>query len=346
MKPAKLSPALQSILKKTPLASRSELDRVMRGDLEFGAEQYARQAMFDGGASWSVYFALQTELGRGWEESVHHLPQASCESLAKWAFAEGRDDVGVMAIERILEADDAPTGLRDLVDPYVQATINAWGRDAGAEALARIESKVPRAPAKAPPTSTVLGSAFRIVPCADRSRHSFGGFDLEMPDCPACGDKLRLWFSLDVEAEPSLLSSLPGWSMFPLMGCGSCRVWMFQIDYQLDVDTTAAQIVRVHAESDAVRASAQARARTPPIPRTNAMLVFNNAATAVPEPVVGGEPHFGGMPRAVDCWGCRKPMRFIASMATPRGFTPAVTISGWQDHFACAACRTVSVVPQ
>jgi hypothetical protein len=190
-----------------------------------------------------------------------------------------------------------------------------------------------------------MGSTFRIVPCADRSRHSFGGYDLSMPDCAACGDKLRLWFSLDVEAEPSLLSLLPGWAMFPLLGCGSCRVWMFRTDYVLDADTTKVDIVRVHAEVGDLRAAAQARVKSAPIPRANAMLVFANAPTPSPEPVVGGEPHGPSPQKAVVCWVCSGAMHFIASMASPRAFLPSVQMAGYQDHFACGACRTLSVMP-
>lgn len=344
MKPAKLSPDLQAIVKRTPLASRAEADRLLRGDLELGADQYARQAVFDGGASWKVYFAIEAEIGRPFEESVHRLPEASCESLARWAFAEGRDDVGVIAIDRLLEADEAPPGIRDLADSYVQATMNAWGKDAGAEALARFEAKLPRAPRQEARATGVKGSTFHLVPSADRSRHSFGGYDLAMPDCAACGDKLRLWFSLDVEAEPSLLSLLPGWAMFPLLGCGSCRVWMFRSDYALDADTTKVDIVRIHAEPGDLRAAAQARVKSAPLARVNAILVFANP-TSLAEPVVGGAPHGGSTAKPVVCWVCNGVMSFIAAMASPRAFAPAIQMTGYQDHFACGSCRTVSVLP-
>ncbi|NUO53168.1 MAG: hypothetical protein HOV80_30330, partial [Polyangiaceae bacterium] len=345
MKPAKLSPDLQAIIKRTPLASRAEADKLLRGDLELGAEQYARQAVFDGGASWKVYFAIEAEIGRPFEESVHRLPEASCESLARWAFSEGRDDVGVIAVDRLLEAEEAPAGIRELADPYVQATMNAWGKDAGAEALARFEAKLPRAARPEARTAGVKGSTFRLVPSGDRSRHSFGGYDLSMPDCAACGDKLRQWFSLDVEAEPSLQSMLPGWALFPLLGCGSCRVWMFRSDYVLDTDTTKVDIVKIHAEPGDLRAAAQARIKSSPLPRANAMLVFANAPTSSPEPVVGGEPHGPSNTRAVECWVCNRAMSFIGAMASPRAFAPAIQMTGYQDHFACGRCRTLSVMP-
>jgi hypothetical protein len=66
-------------------------------------------------------------------------------------------------------------------------------------------------------------------------------------------------------------------------------------------------------------------------------------------PQVGGVPAWTQDAVRVYCPSCRNEMAFVASMANPVGFTPQIAVnneSGFQYHFACAACRRLSVVAQ
>jgi hypothetical protein len=343
MAPAKLSPALQTLIKRTPLASRADADRLLKGDLEHGAQKYARQALVDGGESWKVYFALEGEIGRGFEASVDLLPVTSCEPLSRWAFDNGRDDVATRAYRRLLDSGAVPSSARDLAERFVATVRDAQGEGAASEAKALVDRALP------PPVAVRARSeapCFRVVPSAQRSPHSFGGYDIAMPPCAGCGEKVRLYFAFDVEAEPTLFSVVPSWVMFPLLGCGSCRAWTFRTDYKLDAETTAAKIVRVYADPEALRAAAHVRVPTPILPRANATLVLMTTESAGPEPLVGGDPHWRGNPQSVSCWECNRPMTFVASMGSPRGFSPPVSIEGLHDHFACDRCKTLSVIAQ
>lgn len=339
----KLSPALQTLIKRTPLASRADSDRLLKGDLEHGAQKYAHQALVDGGESWKVYFALEGELGRGFEASVDLLPITSCESLARWAFDNGRDDVAIRAYRRLLESGAVASTARDLADRFVGTIRDVQGEGAAVEAKALVDRALPplvavRRRSEAP--------CFRVVPSSDRSPHSFGGHDIAMPACEGCGEKVRLYFSFDVEAEPSLFSLVPTWAMFPLLGCGSCRAWSFRTDYKLDAETTVARIVRVYADAEALRVAGHVRTPTPILPRASASLVLLTGESSSPEPLVGGDPHWRGNPQSVTCWECNRPMKLVASLATPRGFKPELTIEGFHDHFACDTCKTLSVIAQ
>ena len=337
----KLSPSLQTLVKRTPLASRADADRVLKGDLEHGAQKYAKQALVDGGDSWKVFFALEGELGRGFDASVGGLPVTSCESLARWAFDNGRDDVAALAYQRLLESGAAASSARELADRFVQTVSDTQGPAAGTEARALVERALPAAVASRARSEV---PTFHVRPAKDRSPHSYGGYDIARPPCSACGEKLRLYFSFDVEAEPTLVSLVPSWAMFPLVGCGSCRAWMFRTEIQLDQETTAATIVRVYADPEALRAAAHSRTPTPVMPRANAALVL--ATDGGVEPTLGGDPHWRGNPQSVSCWTCHQPMVFVAAMATPVGFEPSVAITGWHDHFACDRCRTLTVIAQ
>lgn len=339
----KLSPALQATIKRTPLTSRADADRVLKGDLEHGAKKYAQQALVDGGESWKVFFALEGELGRSYEASVDLLPITSCESLSRWAFANGRDDVATRAYRRLLETGAVPSTARELADRFVATIRDGQGEAPAAEAKALVDRALP------PPVVVKRRSeapCFRVVPSNDRSPHSFGGADIAMPACHGCGEKVRLYFSFDVEAEPTLFSLVPSWAIFPLIGCGSCRAWTFRTDYKLDAETTTAEVVRVYADAEALRVAGHVRTPTPILPRANASLVLTSGEETTPEPLVGGDPHWRGNPQSVTCWECNRPMKLVASLASPRGFTPAVSIEGFHDHFACDTCKTLTVIAQ
>ena len=141
----KLSPALQTLVKRTPLASRVDADRVLKGDLEHGAQKYAKQALVDGGESWKVFFALEGELGRGFDASVAGLPVTSCESLARWAFDNGRDDVAALAYRLLLESGAVPSSARELADRFVQTVSDTQGPAAGSDARALVDRALPAA---------------------------------------------------------------------------------------------------------------------------------------------------------------------------------------------------------
>jgi hypothetical protein len=68
-----------------------------------------------------------------------------------------------------------------------------------------------------------------------------------------------------------------------------------------------------------------------------------------------GRPQIGGTPAWVQnalrvfCKTCREEMVFVAANATTSDFEPEIWInngSGFQYHFACDACHTVSVIAQ
>lgn len=153
----RLSPELQKLVKRNPLPSRAETDRVLKGDLEFGATRYSVEAA-SSPAAWAVYFAIEGENGRSFEQSIASLHPSVCADLARWGFDEGRESVGVVAYRRFLEMSKKRrgracgahrTGARRAtsraagpVDPA------AWSRLAG---LSRREHPTARCSAQASP---------------------------------------------------------------------------------------------------------------------------------------------------------------------------------------------------
>lgn len=192
-----------------------------------------------------------------------------------------------------------------------------------------------------------------LVPGPPDSPHLFGSDLWRMPACLGCGHTVRAWFTLDLAAVPSLQAALPGWRYFPLLGCVDCMVWMGRHDYTVDPIGRAVELVNVAIST---RQYGQAHDTTPPIPAQPAALAWRRPLSSdgvlddPPQaPQVGGAPSWTQDATRVYCPACRMEMVFVASMANPQGFVPAVPInneSGFQYHFACSECRRLSVIAQ
>ena len=66
-------------------------------------------------------------------------------------------------------------------------------------------------------------------------------------------------------------------------------------------------------------------------------------------PTVGGALPWIADPLDVRCRRCKDEMTFVAAMANVEGFDTYVPInneSGYQYHFACDTCHTLSVIAQ
>lgn len=189
-------------------------------------------------------------------------------------------------------------------------------------------------------------SGERLVPSEDPSPHTFGGDLLELPDC-RCGRRIRSVFVLDVREISLLHDRLPRWSLVPLLACADCVDWMLRRDFAFE--GRALRLVGVHG-------AFQACDPTPPVAPLStrpARLVPN-----LPDEQgfadwrytqVGGVPFWVQGPRRVRCRSCREEMVFVAALASSTGFEPYVPInndSGFQYHFACNECRTLSVLGQ
>lgn len=191
-----------------------------------------------------------------------------------------------------------------------------------------------------------------LVPRED-GPHAYGGDAWRMPACRGCGHPIHAWFTLDLEAIPSLQPALPSWRYFPLLSCIDCMVWMGRHDYVIDPVGRTVELLNVGIST---KEYGKANVTTPPIATQPAALasrepVIDEALEEDPPdaPQVGGVPSWTQDATRVYCPACRNEMAFVASMASPQGFTPAIPInneSGFQYHFACAGCRRISVLAQ
>ncbi|MFO0546873.1 MAG: hypothetical protein U0271_00730 [Polyangiaceae bacterium] len=452
MRPAKLSPELRSLLGRCPLPRRQDGDRILRGDLESGVDRY-RELGVAGKSSdewWTVFFALEGELGRGFEQSVLTLDTPARLSVARWAFEQGRVDVGLLAYRSFLEdgaakpevadalryIDHAATSLgpiegaraadavlAKLDSPEIRlCSVEHWlaagnpneaklriaGRGAAAEdwaILAIVEARLgnppgvqralenaakrrfvspiieramldatktndagwarlkaasaalPRSPSAsggarpAPAPVPAVRRGALLFPANDRTPHSFGGFDLFMPPCAACGQPIRQWFLVSVEEDFELGRVLKQIRELPLMSCGACDAWRFRHDYAVDADGTTLTLLAVHADAAALARAASSLRPIPSIARQNAMLI--NRASLSSEPpystFVGGDPPWLGVPLDINCPRCQRSMLFVAALGQVSQFKPPMSFNGgvgYQLHFACDPCRTLSVIPE
>jgi hypothetical protein len=199
----------------------------------------------------------------------------------------------------------------------------------------------------------------RLKPVDAKSPHWFGDRTFEMPNCRGCGHRIREWFVLDIREIPNLSQLLPSWTLFPLLGCMDCSVWMGRHDYEIDLDRLVVRLVNL---TISVTQFGEAFDTMPELSKQPARL-----ATIEPMRVadchscddlldlfdsgtqVAGTPNWAQDPERVYCRSCREEMEFVAAMASVDEFEPYVPInneSGYQYHFACDRCKTISVIAQ
>jgi hypothetical protein len=120
--------------------------------------------------------------------------------------------------------------------------------------------------------------------------------------------------------------------------------------------------MRIHLEDVAIgtKQFGSAFGTLPPIPKQYVQLEWlppnlnpsaqdSNEAYSAERPQVAGYPAWVQDPQHVFCKTCRRGMVFVAAMANTTGFDPYIPINnegGFQYHFACNSCRTISVIAQ
>ena len=198
----------------------------------------------------------------------------------------------------------------------------------------------------------------RIRPSTEPSPHCFGGQSLAMPACHGCGHPIRAYFVLDVRAEPRLAAVLPGCPWFALMGCHDCLMWMGRHDYELLVDERAVRLVAVGLSRELYGEANDDGTELPHVPVRLDWLAprsvaddeeVDDADIGEEEPQVLGAPRWTQSPERPICRRCKEVMMFVAAMASTKDIGDYVAInneSGFQYHFACNGCRTVSVIAQ
>ncbi len=187
----------------------------------------------------------------------------------------------------------------------------------------------------------------RVVPGDEPSPHTFGGDALTLPDC-RCGRRMRAAFVLDLREVASLRARLPRWEHVPLLTCTDCVEWMFRRDFLVERLTVRLLGVVGAFQPCRLRDPAE-RLSVRPV-RLQAVRVTDEEELPDWEHTqVGGAPPWVQGPRRMRCRLCRDEMIFVAALASTKGFEPYVPInneSGFQYHFACNGCRTLSVVGQ
>jgi hypothetical protein len=177
--------------------------------------------------------------------------------------------------------------------------------------------------------------------------HWHGGETFTMPGCRGCGHPIRQWFVFDLREIPHLRESLPAWTLFPLLGCADCAVHMGRHDYEVDLEALEVRLVNVGIS---VTEFGKAYDTLPPIPQQYVRLEKDSGdEEAWEQPQIGGAPNWTQQPQRVFCRACRSEMIFVGAMASTTGFQLDVPInneSGYQYHFACSNCRTISVIAQ
>ena len=196
-----------------------------------------------------------------------------------------------------------------------------------------------------------------LLPCHKKSPHWFGGEEFDMPQCHGCAHPIRQWFVIDIREIPPLREKLPAWSQFPLLGCMDCMVWMGRHDYRLDFPTMKILLDNVATMTNRF---GDVFGTLPPIPKQYVQLEWLapnlnpsakdlEAAAPWDRPQVAGTISWVQSPEHVFCRNCREEMVFVAALASTTGFEPYIPInneSGFQYHFACNSCCTISVIAQ
>lgn len=197
-----------------------------------------------------------------------------------------------------------------------------------------------------------------VVPSSRRSGHSWGGKLWKTSPCRGCGHDIRVWFTIDLGDVPRVQLRLSRWRWFPLLGCVDCMVHMGRHDYAVDPEQRAVTLENVAIDCCKFGTPFET---APDIPEAPAALKWLKPIsgqeaeeagyhpTGFGKALVGGEPYWTQNPLRVWCPGCRGEMVYVAAMTTAEEFEPRITInndSGFQYHFACGACRKLSVIAQ
>ena len=197
-----------------------------------------------------------------------------------------------------------------------------------------------------------------IKPSRSKSAHWFGGSTFAMPSCKGCGHPIREWFVLDIREIDGLRERLPSWSLLPLLGCVDCMVWMARHDYAVDGDELEIRLLDV--QLPAIKKYSKPYGTFPEIKRKYVRLEPLPPRDVAGDeelqddysevgPLVAGVPPWIEEPVAMHCPQCEDEMTYVAAMSNVESFKPRVPInneSGYQYHFACNRCRTLSVVAQ
>jgi tetratricopeptide (TPR) repeat protein len=189
-----------------------------------------------------------------------------------------------------------------------------------------------------------------LVPSEAPGPHWYGGGDYAMPACAGCGYTISQWFWLDLTAITELHELLPNWPGCPLLGCSACMVWMGRHDYSVD---HAEKCIVLRNVAISTKEFGKPFDAPPKLQRRYAKLVPTKPTDSPFDvalgPMVGGAPLWTQSPELALCPECDEPMVYVAAMTTPEAFEPPFVInneSGFQYHFACNACRTLSVIAQ
>jgi hypothetical protein len=196
----------------------------------------------------------------------------------------------------------------------------------------------------------------RPVPTDHVSPHWFGGDTFHMPECWGCGHSIRQWFVFDLRLIQSLHRRLPTRTLFPLLGCVDCMVWMGRHDYEVDLGTRSIKLGNV---AISLKEYGQPLSTVPPLQKRYVDLEWvapklhpteeDIDAVGWEHPQIAGTPFWTQNSQRLNCRTCRQEMVFVAAMATTEEFGPEIFInngSGYQYHFACDRCHTISVLAQ
>ena len=196
-----------------------------------------------------------------------------------------------------------------------------------------------------------------VKPSKRSSPHWYGGDTFQMPDCRGCGHQIRQWFTLDIRKIKPLHKSLPSWTLFPLLGCADCMVWVGRHDYGIDLSIMRVTLGPVTLER--IKDFSTPSGTIPSIRKQSASLQWIKTKSDPTEndieqygemgPQVAGTPPWIEEPLTVCCAKCEQEMVFVAAMNSTYEFEPVVPInneSGYQYHFACDDCHAISVIAQ
>ncbi len=198
----------------------------------------------------------------------------------------------------------------------------------------------------------------RIRPSSGPSPHCFGDRTLTMPACQGCGHPIRAYFVFDVRAEPKLAAVLPRFPWFAMMGCHDCMMWMGRHDYELLADERTVKLVAVGLSRELYGEANDEGAELHQVPVKLEWIAprfvaddeeVDDGDIGDEAPQVLGAPRWAQSAERVFCRRCREEMVFVAAMASTSDLGDAVALnneSGFQYHFACNDCRTVSVIAQ
>jgi len=203
-----------------------------------------------------------------------------------------------------------------------------------------------------------LNPVSRLQASKRATSHWFGGDDFKTTKCKGCGHFIRQYFLLDIGDIPNLRQQLPSWTLLPLLGCNDCMVWMGRHDYKVDTEKMRVKLETVTLPG--IKQFSEAMSKTPAFRKQFAQLKTRKPkkrlreadldAYGIMDSMVGGlPPWIADDPPEIRCRHCNEEMTFVAAIGNIEEFEPQVAISsecGYQYHFACDDCHTLSVIAQ